>query len=366
MSLTKREEEILTLIKQNPLISREEIAEYLDISPSATGTHLYNLTNKGYILGKGYITAPEKRIVVVGGSNMDLKGYASEAYIEGSSTPGHLTESLGGVGRNIVENLGLLDCPTVFLSAVGKDLYGEEIIKETEKSSLNLDYVLRSNNYRSGTYLAHLDTKGELIGAIVDMKILKEINKDYIYNHRQLIENALLLVIDTNLEQETIDYLLELAEAKGITTLIEPVSVSKSNKIKDNLDQIDILTPNLDEAVNIFDLDLKKNLDINTKLELLVEEYQNESLRMTMVITLGKEGVFIITPDSTKLVAAEPIDSGDIVEITGAGDALTAGLVYGLWQEESIEDAVRIGLKSAKLTIMDEATVSKKLNNKLN
>ena len=74
--LTEREKEVLDLIKKDATVSREEIAAQLEISESAVGTYIHHLSTKGYLLGRGYITAPERKVVVVGGANLDVKGYS--------------------------------------------------------------------------------------------------------------------------------------------------------------------------------------------------------------------------------------------------------------------------------------------------
>lgn len=51
-----------------------------------------------------------------------------------------------------------------------------------------------------------------------------------------------------------------------------------------------------------------------------------------------------------------------IVDVTGAGDSLTAGLIYGLLEYESIEIACWCGLAAAAITISSKDTVSDKVN----
>jgi pseudouridine kinase len=365
MELTEREAEVLTLIKQEPTISRAEIADQLGISSSAVGTYIHKLMNKGYLLGKGYIVAPEQKVVVVGGSNIDLKGYADEEYIPGTSNPGQLSETLGGVGRNIAENLAILEQPTVFLSAVGRDKYGEKLIEETSKPKLNLDYMLRSNNYRTGMYLAHIDPEGELAGAVVDMEILEAIDIDYLQQYRQVLETASVLVIDTNLTEPVVDYLLTLGYKKGITTVVESVSVSKSRKLKGKLDKIDILTPNLEEILEILTLEAADK-GLKEKLELIEKTYRKWGLTTTLVISLGSQGAYLIDEEQAELITTSPVIEGQIIETTGAGDALTAGFIYGILTGNELTAAVDLGLKAAKITVQSKRSVNLSLQEKLN
>ena len=72
--MTKRELEILSLIKADPLIAQQKIADKLGISRSAVAGHIMHLTHKGVIRGKGYILAGSPYVVVLGGANMDILG----------------------------------------------------------------------------------------------------------------------------------------------------------------------------------------------------------------------------------------------------------------------------------------------------
>ena len=49
------------------------------------------------------------RFVVIGGANVDIMGIADQALRPQDSNPGTIRTTLGGVGRNIAENLARLD-----------------------------------------------------------------------------------------------------------------------------------------------------------------------------------------------------------------------------------------------------------------
>lgn len=51
--VTDREHEILKLVKQNPMISQQELADHLGIARSSVAVHISNLMKKGEIRGKG-------------------------------------------------------------------------------------------------------------------------------------------------------------------------------------------------------------------------------------------------------------------------------------------------------------------------
>ncbi|MDC9583008.1 winged helix-turn-helix transcriptional regulator, partial [Xenorhabdus sp. PR6a] len=50
--MSKRENQILQLLKRDPFIQQQEIADILGISRSCVAGHIMNLSKKGYIKGK--------------------------------------------------------------------------------------------------------------------------------------------------------------------------------------------------------------------------------------------------------------------------------------------------------------------------
>ena len=60
-------------------------------------------------------------VIVIGGANVDIKGRSRAAVMPGTSNPGEVIVSPGGVGRNIAENLARLDVSTALLAMTGDD-----------------------------------------------------------------------------------------------------------------------------------------------------------------------------------------------------------------------------------------------------
>lgn len=368
-SLTEREKEVLDLIKKDATISREEIAAQLEISESAVGTYIHHLSTKGYLLGRGYITAPERKVVVVGGANLDIKGY-SPNYIKGSSSPGWIEESSGGVGRNIAEDMALLGQEVVLLTAISNDHIGQKLKEETKDAGVDISHLKISSaqEHKTGVYLAHLDQDGDLIGAVNDMRILKEIDSNYLREKRKIIETSAMMIFDTNLEEKTISYLLQLCSEKKMVKIADAVSVEKSLKLKGKLEKIDYLRGNLDEIEVVLDIVTIKESDQTRKLKLkdrikkVKDLYDQNKYLPELIISTGKDGAYYLSrrdgSAELKHFKAAEINNEEIVETTGAGDALTAGLAAGIMNKLSLEEAIELGIKASALTVKSELTCS--------
>ena len=128
--MTPREQEILALVRGDPLISQAALARKLGISRSAVAGHIMNLTAKGIIKGRGYVVADDPFVVVVGGANMDICASPANALTMHDSNPGSVVTSPGGVARNIAENLARLGVDARLIAAVGADYHGDLLLQQ--------------------------------------------------------------------------------------------------------------------------------------------------------------------------------------------------------------------------------------------
>ena len=96
-------------------------------------------------------------ILVIGAASVDVKGRAQKALQSGTSVPGEVTVSFGGVGRNVAENLARLGQPTILLSAVGRDPFGAQILERTATAGVDVSRVIIHPDYHSAAVRARGD-----------------------------------------------------------------------------------------------------------------------------------------------------------------------------------------------------------------
>ena len=320
-------------------------------------------------------------VVVIGGANIDLGGRSEEELKRYTSNPGKINVGSGGVGRNIAHNLALLSVPVTLLSAVGDDGEGIRILEETGKAGVRTEQMIISGEHPTGIYLAILDEKGEMEVAVSDMKILEEITVEYLRSKAYLIKESKIVVADTNIPEESIEYLVDLCNKVKVPLLIEPVSVEKAKKLRKILDGrgrgkgsgsgkwvIDYITPSEDELESILGAGTERDDDEDIGVVRSAEELKCRGVK-NVIVTLGKRGIYVSyggAGGSSEGGQDEPGKfmapyKGDVVDVTGAGDALVAGLVYGIYKGYSVEVATRFGLGAAALTISTKEAVRRDL-----
>jgi len=313
-------------------------------------------------------------VVVIGGANIDLRGRSEEELKRYTSNPGKINVGSGGVGRNIAHNLALLSVPVTLLSAVGDDGEGIRILEVTGKAGVRTEQMIISGEHPTGIYLGILDSGGEMEVAISDMQILEEITVEYLRSKAYLIKESKIVVMDTNIPEESIEYVVDLCNKVNVPLLIEPVSVEKAKKLSKTLDgsgkwTVDYITPSRNELASISGMEIDDDQDIN--IVNAAEELKCRRVK-NVIVTLGKRGIYVSysgaggssegeqdkTPGKGKFMAPY---RGEVVDVTGAGDALVAGLVYGIYKGYSMEVAARFGLGAAALTISTKEAVRRDL-----
>ncbi|PNR96825.1 hypothetical protein X924_02030 [Petrotoga sp. 9PWA.NaAc.5.4] len=302
-------------------------------------------------------------VSVMGGINIDVKGYPYESLELRTSNPGTVFYSSGGVARNIAHNLSKLSIPVKIFGAIGKDTFGEIISKELEKLGIITKGIKVSNSFKTGSYLAILNEKRDMYVSISDMEILSDVNEVYIEKCKDDILESKILFLDTNLNVSVINYALNLVKSKNIQTIINAVSIKKAKKLLHVTENIDFLTMNFIELESI----MGKNLDFyekDTIKDKLKDTFPNVS---NIIITNGELGIYFVDNFKREIAffQVDELSETEIVDSNGAGDAFTAGVIYGLYKNESIENCITYGINASRITLKSLKTVADELSETL-
>lgn len=293
-------------------------------------------------------------ILVIGAAGIDSKGRAGMPLTLGSSTPGTVRISVGGVARNLADNLARLGVEPLLLSAIGSGGSGKRILTNAEAVGINTDFCIVSNEYHTSAYLALLDEQGHLVMSIDDMRILECITPQLIDQKRDLIRNAEMVFFDCNLSQETIDVIFKVAKRYNVPVCADTASTTLATRVEPHLPDIYMITPNMSESEILCGHSIADENDARTAARSLV----NRGVKIAL-ITLGKAGVVYATANASGHV---PARTTEVVDPTGASDALTATVLFGLLNDIPIDEAVRLGVSAAALTLATADTVFEELS----
>jgi pseudouridine kinase len=171
-----------------------------------------------------------RSVAVIGGANVDIKGRVSGPYVSGTSNPGAVTVSAGGVGRNIADNLSRLDIKVSLVTALGDDANGQFLRQACAAAGIDLSFALTASE-ATGTYLAILDEAGEMVSAVSDMRAIDRLEPAHLEAAAESLGQADMLVADCNISVACLAWLSAFSARRHIPLLIEPVSVPKAMKL---------------------------------------------------------------------------------------------------------------------------------------
>ncbi len=348
--MTKRERQILEIIKENPMISQNDIGEKLDITRSSVGVHITNLINKGHIKGRGYILTLDEYVTVIGGANVDIIGYPRDSLNEYDSNPGKINTSCGGVGRNIAENLSRLGIDTRLITAIGNDYNGELIKRNASLTDIDIVNSIIVENGRTATYLAILNRDHDMNLAISDMDIVDYISPEFIGEKRNIIENSKLTVLDTNLREDSLEYILTNIRQDYF---VDTVSTVKAKKIRELLPYIHSLKPNEYEASLLSGIEIDSDEKAIEAGKALIAKGVKR-----VFLTRGDKGLVYFDKDRVIRVESSPLK---VENATGAGDAFIAGLAFSQYMDYSIEDTLYTAVGASRITVKDINTISDRM-----
>lgn len=295
--------------------------------------------------------SPEAPVLVIGGAGVDMVGRLKAELKPSVSNPANIRISFGGVGRNIAENLVRLGQPVRLITAIGDDQVGERLVDLIEAAGVDVSAILRSHEHRTGSYLGVINSGGTLQFALDDINAASAITPPYLHAHEEMFQDASLVFVDANLPVNTLRTVFSLAGKSHLPVCADPTSPSLAKRLQPYLPRLQMISPNGAEAAILCDrpFQASKRQEAIDAAKCLV----GQGVQLVL-LSLAEYGVVYATSETSGHV---PAIRTKIVDPTGAGDALTATVIFSLLNEISLDDAVRLGVTAATLTLQHRGTV---------
>lgn len=290
-------------------------------------------------------------VLVIGSSGIDLVGRASEPIQHKTSNPAYVRMSFGGVARNVAENLTRLGMEVFLITAVGDDGPGHRLLEQASQTRINIDHSIIVPDGETGAYLAVLDERGNLHLGLDDMRVTSAITSAHLRQRRDLFKQAQALFVDANLTPKTLATAIQLAKQFNVPIAADPTSLSLAPVLTEYLSDLWLITPNEAEAGAICPHPVPHGSpsDAIAAARHLVSEGVE-----IVIVTMAEFGLgYATSSESGHLRAIQT----EILDPTGAGDALTAAVIFALLNEIPVDESVRLGLSAAALTLRTGGTV---------
>ena len=269
-------------------------------------------------------------VTVIGGMNMDLLGVPEGTLLFRDSNPGKILMRPGGVGRNIASRLKALGAQVQLLTALGSGRQAELLASYCKGEGIGLAVSIQTD-LPCPTYLCIHDEKGDMAAAVNDMSAMERVTPEIIAQRLDAINRSDACVVDANLPPETLEFI-----GLNVTCplVADPVSAIKGQRLRPILRHLTAIKPNQLEATA---------LTGENHAERAAEALLRAGVK-NVFISMGAEGVYYASREEKGVMPAVKLPA---IPLTGAGDALCAGLTLALIAGKSPRECARAGCQAA-------------------
>jgi pseudouridine kinase len=292
-----------------------------------------------------------EKVLVIGATLLDVKGKPVAGLEPGTSNTSTIRITRGGTARNVAENLGRLGADVTLISAVGQDLTGEQLVAQTAAADVNVDQVLKIEGENTGAYMAVLETTGSLSVALDDVSVMSHITAGLLDRYRSLFRDADMIMMDGSLSPDAMKTVVRLANQYKVPLCADPSSARLAYKLIPHLQHLHLVVPNEVEASELCQFDV---LDKDPTSVLTLARMLMQKGVKNVVLTLKDFGLDYATSTESGYI---PPRYSEMVDSTGTGDAVTAAIMFGMLNDLSTIEAIRLGAAAAGLTLETTETV---------
>ena len=282
-----------------------------------------------------------KRILVVGSTNTDMVIKAAHLPLPGETILGGVfLMNAGGKGANQAVAAARLGAQVTFVCKTGNDIFGQQSKQLFADEGIDTSYVFSDAEHPSGVALITVDAQGEnciVVASGANACLLP----DDLKNAADAIEQSDIVLMQLEIPMETIEYVANIAYAKGKTVILNPAPAQPLSKSL--LQCVSILTPNETEASMISGITVHDTASACEAARAICAMGVQ-----TVIITLGAKGALIYTHEFHEEI---PVGKVEAVDTTAAGDVFNGAFAVALAENRNITDAVRFACKAASISV---------------
>jgi ribokinase len=271
-------------------------------------------------------------VVVVGSVNVDLVVAVHKLPGPGETVNGGTFARYGGgKGANQAVAAARLGCDVKFIGAVGTDELGDEALAGLEREGVDVAGVARLDDVLTGVAVIVVDERGENQIAVAS-GANGALTGEHVTNVLELTGTGVVL-LGHEVPPDAVQAGVDTARAAGWTPVLNP---APSREMIDDLEGV-ILTPNADEACRL----------ANASDPVTAARTLHERTNAPVLVTLGGRGGLLLDAGGMDMVSAP---HAQVVDTTGAGDAVNGALAAELAAGRELHDAVRFAIAAATLS----------------
>ncbi len=292
----------------------------------------------------------EPRICMVGSSNIDLIARVPRLPAPGETLIGSKFQmGFGGKGANQAVMAARLGAQVSVVTRVGRDIFGEDTVKNYRKFGIDTTYVLFDDERFSGVAPITVDENTGQNSIIIVPGANDGLSPADVRAAASVIQSADALICQLEVPIATTHEALRVAREapKRVLTIFNPAPAAEFPD--DLLRLTDVFAPNEVEAAMLTGMPASTPEDAERAARAMQARGAT-----TVIITLGDRGAYIVEGDQPGYhVPAETVQA---VDTTGAGDAFVGSLAYLLAAGRPLAEAARLAVAIATRSVLKTGT----------
>lgn len=272
------------------------------------------------------------KIAVIGSINADLVTKTTIIPKQGETINGlDFFIGEGGKGLNQAVAASRVEGDVTLFGAIGNDTNGEFLLNSMKKNKINIDYIKKCENEKTG--IANIVLCNGENSIIIVQGANKECSAQYVNSVKKNILECDVVVMQLEVPINTVNEVINFAYENNKIIILNPAPAVKMDKAL--LQKINYIIPNEHEYKILF--------DTNEPIDEILKRYPKK-----LIITNGDKGVWYSENNEIINISAPKVD---VVDTTGAGDTFIGTFASAITKGYSLKDAIEFGVKCSSISV---------------
>ena len=287
------------------------------------------------------------KITVVGSNMVDLITYVDRMPREGETIEASRFEmGFGGKGANQAVAAALLGADVAMVTKVGDDLFGPNTKKNFERYGIDTSHVEIVPGVSSGVAPIFVDPKSHNSILIIKGANARLAPADIDAAADKILASD-LVIMQLEVELETVYYTIELCRKAGVPVILNPAPANPALDLS-RIASVFLFSPNETELQTLTGMPTGNLDEVKAAARFLLSKGLTR-----VIVTLGEKGSLYLSKDEERLVPAFLVAS---VDTTGAGDAFIGCFAVKYIETCDFLKALESANKYAALSTMKNGT----------